>query len=167
MAVEVRVPTLGESVSQGVITRWLKDNGAAVAADEPLFELETDKATMEIPAEAGGKLEILKPAGETVEVGTIVARIMDGAGAAAPKAKPAAAKPAAETPKPAAEPAKPPAAATAKPSVEPPALSPAVRKLLEENHLAPDEVPASGKGGRVTKEDVLRVIEGGKQAQTA
>jgi 2-oxoglutarate dehydrogenase E2 component (dihydrolipoamide succinyltransferase) len=172
MAVEVRIPSLGESVNQGVITRWLKENGAAVAADEPLFELETDKATMEIPAETGGRLEILKPAGETVEVGTIVGRITDGAGAGSAKAKPAAVKAAApEPPKPAAaaakrpaEPAKPSAAETAKSSGEQPAVGPAVRKLLEENHLAPDDVPGSGKGGRVTKEDVLRVIEGGKQA---
>ena len=92
MPVEVRIPSLGESVSQGVIARWLKENGEAVAVDDALLELETDKATMEIPAEAAGRLEILKAAGETVEVGTIVARIADGAGAAT--AKPKAAMPA-------------------------------------------------------------------------
>ena len=68
MGVEVRIPTLGESVTQGVIARWLKEDGEAVAADEILLELETDKATMEIPAEAAGRLEILRQAGETVEV---------------------------------------------------------------------------------------------------
>ena len=73
MAVEVRIPSLGESVSQGVITRWLKENGEAVGADDILLELETDKATMEIPAEAAGRLEILRRAGETVDVGAVVA----------------------------------------------------------------------------------------------
>ena len=96
MAVEVRIPSLGESVSQGVITRWLKDDGASVSRDEALFELETDKATMEIPAETAGRLQILKKAGETDEVETVVGRITDGAGPAAAKPKPAAeAKPAA------------------------------------------------------------------------
>src|SRR5882724_9690685 len=94
MAIEVRIPSLGESVSQGVITRWLKKNGDAVATDDILLELETDKATMEIPAEAAGKLEILQPEGTTVEVGAVVGRISDGAGGA--KRAPA---PAAETPK--------------------------------------------------------------------
>src|SRR5262245_33649403 len=87
MAVEVRIPSLGESVSQGVITRWLKENGEAVAADDILLELETDKATMEITAETAGRLEILKQAGETVDVGAVVARIVDGAGPPAAKPK--------------------------------------------------------------------------------
>jgi len=174
MAVEVRIPSLGESVSQGVIARWLKENGDVVAADEMLLELETDKATMEIPAEAGGTLEILKQAGETVEVGTVVARIANGAGAG--KAKPAAAPAQAEekpqAPAQAAKPAKPAPPAQAKPTAaaqpEPEApLSPAVRKLLAENDLQPQDVDATGKDGRLTKEDVLRVIEGGKKPPAA
>jgi 2-oxoglutarate dehydrogenase E2 component (dihydrolipoamide succinyltransferase) len=153
MAVEVRIPSLGESVSQGVITRWLKESGDAVAADDILFELETDKATMEIPAEAAGRLEILKQAGETVEVGTVVARIADGAGAHAARAK--------EEAKPA------PAVATGtgngpKAASEAP-LSPAVRRLLAEHQIDPGDLSGTGKGGRLTKEDVLRVIEGGKK----
>ncbi len=135
MAVEVRIPSLGESVSQGVIARWLKENGEAVAVDDALFELETDKATMEIPAEAAGRLEILKAAGETVEVGTIVARIADGAGAAAAKPKPAA-------PAPAAAPS-PPAESEEKEDVQ---LSPAVRKLLVENRHRRGRGSRNGKG---------------------
>jgi 2-oxoglutarate dehydrogenase E2 component (dihydrolipoamide succinyltransferase) len=156
MAVEVRIPSLGESVSQGVISRWLKENGEAVAVDDALFELETDKATMEIPAEAAGRLEILKAAGETVEVGTIVARIADGAGAAAAKPKPAA-------PAPAAAPS-PPAESENKEEKEDVQLSPAVRKLLVENRIDAAEVRGTGKGGRLTKEDVLKAIEDGKKA---
>ena len=174
MAVEVRIPSLGESVSQGVIARWLKENGEVVAADDMLFELETDKATMEIPAEAGGTLEILKQAGETVEVGTVVARIANGAGAGKPKpaAAPAQAEEKPPEPAQAAKPAKPAPPAQAKPTAaaqpEPEApLSPAVRKLLAENDLQPQDVDGTGKDGRLTKEDVLRVIDGGKKAPTA
>jgi 2-oxoglutarate dehydrogenase E2 component (dihydrolipoamide succinyltransferase) len=175
MAVEVKIPSLGESVSQGVISRWLKQNGDTVAADDMLLELETDKATMEIPAEAAGTLEILKQAGETVEVGTVVARIANGA--ARPKAA-AAPAPKREEAAPASPPTakreeaapleQPSAPAAAKVSSEGDApLSPAVRKLLTENDIKPEEVEGTGKGGRVTKEDVLRVIEGGKKTQGA
>ncbi len=163
MAVEVRIPSLGESVNQGVIARWLKQNGDVVASDEILFELETDKATMEIPAEAAGKLEILQPEGATVEVGAVVARISDGAGVAesapsaeAPKPAPApavAAKAAAAESK-ATEPAKRP------PSGAKPPLSPAVRKLVEEKGIDPTRLSGSGKGGRLTKEDVLQQADG-------
>jgi len=153
MAVEVRIPSLGESVSEGVIARWLKENGEVVAIDDALLELETDKATMEIPAEAAGRLEILKPAGETVEVGAIVARIADGAAGRAIHDAPteAAEKPA------------------VRPEAQPmaPALSPAVRKLVAENALDAAKIQGTGKGGRVTKEDVLRVIEGAKGAAAA
>jgi 2-oxoglutarate dehydrogenase E2 component (dihydrolipoamide succinyltransferase) len=151
MAVEVRIPTLGESVTQGVIARWLKEDGEAVAADDILLELETDKATMEIPAEAAGRLEILKQAGETVEVGALVARIADGAGTAKPKT---AAAPARDS--------KPASGNGPRPEIEAP-LSPAVRKLLTEHSLDPRALEGTGKGGRLTKEDVLRVIEGGKK----
>ncbi len=159
MAVEVRIPSLGESVSQGVITRWLKENGDAVAADDILLELETDKATMEIPAEAAGRLEILKPAGETVDVGTVVARIADGDGARAGKPKSSSAPTQESKPAPAVSPT---AGNGPKPAVEA-TLSPAVRRLLAEHHIDPGELSGTGKGGRLTKEDVLRVIEGGQK----
>jgi 2-oxoglutarate dehydrogenase E2 component (dihydrolipoamide succinyltransferase) len=151
MAVEVRIPTLGESVTQGVIARWLKEDGEAVAADDILLELETDKATMEIPAEAGGRLEILKQAGETVEVGAVVARIADGAGASKPKT---AAAPARDS--------RPASGNGPRPEADA-ALSPAVRKLLAEHSLDPGELQGTGKGGRLTKEDVLRALEGEKK----
>jgi 2-oxoglutarate dehydrogenase E2 component (dihydrolipoamide succinyltransferase) len=153
MAVDVRIPSLGESVSQGVITRWLKESGDAVVADDILFELETDKATMEIPAEAAGRLEILKQAGETVEVGTVVARIADGAGAREPRSK--------EESKPA--PAVLPGTGNGPRATSEAPLSPAVRRLLAEHEIDPGDLSGTGKGGRLTKEDVLRVIEGGRK----
>ncbi len=82
MSLEVSIPPLGESVSEGMIARWLKRDGDTVKADEPLFELETDKATMEIPAPAAGRLEIVEREGATVRVGTVVARIAEAAPAA-------------------------------------------------------------------------------------
>ena len=94
-SVTVRIPTLGESVNEGVIVRWLKADGDVVQRDEPLLELETDKASVEIPAASAGVLRILKAEGATVEVGDVVARIDAGsAGKAAPTAAPAAARPA-------------------------------------------------------------------------
>jgi 2-oxoglutarate dehydrogenase E2 component (dihydrolipoamide succinyltransferase) len=174
MAVEVRIPTLGESVSEGVIARWLKENGDVVGADEPLLELETDKASMEIPAESAGKLEILVEVGATVQVGDVVARIDDSAkGDAAPAAK-AEAKPAAKPAKAApTESAGAPVAASheateaerAEPAPseakagEDPRLSPAVRRLVEENGIDPSSIEGTGKDGRLTKEDVLRHLE--------
>ena len=165
MAFEVRIPTLGESVTEGVIVRWAKQDGEAVKPDDILLELETDKASMELPAERAGVLRIVKAAGEKVAVGELVARIEEdgGARAAAPAApKPAPAAP--ETPNPApVMPAAPraPAEAEAEPvaarGVGP--LSPAVRRLLAEHDLDPTLVPASGKGGRLTKEDVLAYLE--------
>ncbi|MGH7787481.1 MAG: biotin/lipoyl-containing protein, partial [Candidatus Binatia bacterium] len=82
MPVDVQIPTLGESVSEGVIVRWIKQDGESVAMDEPLFELETDKASIEIPAPSGGVVKILSKEGATVKVGDVVARI-DGAAAGA------------------------------------------------------------------------------------
>src|SRR5512140_2167487 len=81
MPIEVRIPTLGESVSEGVIVRWVKADGDTVQVDEPLLELETDKASVEIPAAGGGVLRVLRKEGETVQVGDVVARIEDGAAA--------------------------------------------------------------------------------------
>jgi 2-oxoglutarate dehydrogenase E2 component (dihydrolipoamide succinyltransferase) len=178
MAVEVRIPTLGESVSEGVIARWLKENGDVVGVDEPLLELETDKASMEIPAESAGKLEILSPVGATVQVGDVVARIDasakgDGAPAAKAEAKPAVKAPPTES-------AGAPVAAsreTAEPeraepkrsdakAGEDPRLSPAVRRLVEENGIDPSSIEGTGKDGRLTKEDVLRHLEA-KPPETA
>src|SRR5690242_748810 len=125
---EIRVPTLGESVTEATIGRWFKKAGEAVAVDEPLVELETDKVTIEVPAPSAGVLgEIIAKDGETVAVGALLGQINDGAGAAKPAAAPAAAKPAA-----AAAPAPAPAA-KAPPSDAP--LAPSVRKLSAESGI--------------------------------
>ncbi len=178
---EVIVPTLGESVTEAIISRWIKQAGEAVGADEPIVELETDKVTLEVNAPAAGVLESQAVnEGDTVEVGALLAVVAVGAGSAAPA--PAAAAPTAA----------PPAAAAAAPTaassgIDPAAitrgadgkvgagellaflgaatqqpvmpLSPAVQRLVNEKNLDPSRIPASGKDGRLTKEDVLKVIE--------
>jgi 2-oxoglutarate dehydrogenase E2 component (dihydrolipoamide succinyltransferase) len=161
MPIDITIPSLGESVSQGVITRWLKQSGDLVAVDELLFELETEKAAMEIPAEAAGRLEILVEGGSEVSVGTVVGRIVEDGSAKTAPARGAAAHPAA--PGPAASRSAPaPAATEAAPVTaaspgrgEAAPLSPAVRKLLAEHGLDAAAIAGSGKGGRITKADVL------------
>lgn len=157
MATEIKVPTLGESVTEATVSKWFKEVGDAVAADEPLLELETDKVTLEVNAPAAGTLaEIVVPAGTDVEVGALLGTIAEGK--AARGAKPAAAKntePAKAEP----APAEPEPAATA--------LSPAVRKLVEEHDLDAAAIPATGKDGRLTKGDVLAYLEGGEETPAA
>ena len=161
---EIRVPTLGESVTEATIGRWFKKAGDAVAVDEPLVELETDKVTIEVPAPSAGTLgEIVAKDGETVAVGALLGQISDGAGGAKPA--PAAA-PAKEASKPA-----PTAAATAAPAVvkAPPSdvpLAPSVRKISAESGIDAATVPGSGKDGRVTKGDMLAAIEKAASAPT-
>jgi 2-oxoglutarate dehydrogenase E2 component (dihydrolipoamide succinyltransferase) len=166
MAVDVRVPPLGESISEGVIVRWLKQHGDPVQVDDPLLELETEKATMEIVAEAAGRLEVLMAEGATVTVGSVVARLAD-AGAAVADAPARTTERGGETPPPTAPAAREPApsgAAGPRPdgrrdAAERPPLSPAVRKLVAEHDLDASAVRATGKGGRLTKGDVLESIE--------
>src|SRR5215510_4274379 len=155
---EIRVPTLGESVTEATIGRWFKKAGEAVAVDEPLVELETDKVTIEVPAPSAGVLgEIVAKDGETVAVGALLGQINDGAaGAAKAAAAPAAAKPVA--PPPAAAPAPAPAAKAP--------LAPSVRKLSAESGVDASTVPGSGKDGRVTKGDMLAAIEKAASAPT-
>jgi len=148
MTVEVRIPQLGESVTEGTIARWLKQNGDVVEAEEPVLELETDKATMEIPAGASGQLSIVEPQGAVVHVGTVVARITEGAARGARTAPPAAPSP----------PSLPSTQTVTTPAADP-ALSPAVRKLVAEHALDPAQLSGTGKGGRLTKGDVLRHLE--------
>src|SRR5689334_16940760 len=157
---EIRVPTLGESVTEATIGRWFKKAGEAVAVDEPLVELETDKVTIEVPAPSAGVLgEIAAKDGDTVAVGALLGMINDGAAGAA---KPAAAAPAAVKPAAAAAPA--PAAPKAAPSDAP--LAPSVRKLSAESGIDASTVPGSGKDGRVTKGDMLAAIEKAASAPT-
>ncbi|MBI3701563.1 MAG: 2-oxoglutarate dehydrogenase complex dihydrolipoyllysine-residue succinyltransferase [Afipia sp.] len=158
---EIRVPTLGESVTEATIGKWFKKPGDSVAVDEPLVELETDKVTIEVPAPSAGTLgEIVAKDGETVAVGALLGQISEGAGGA----KPAAAKPA-EAPKAAAS-----AAAAAPAQKSPPVDSPqapSVRKLSAESGVNPATVLGSGKDGRVTKGDMLAAIEKAASAPTS
>ena len=147
MTVEIKVPTLGESVTEATVIQWFKSAGESIATDEMLLELETDKVTLEIPSPAGGRLaEIRADAGDNVEVGAILGLIEEGAAGDAPakKTEPA--------PAPQPEPDVPAAAAQH-------SLSPAVRKMVVENDLDPATIPATGKDGRITKSDVLKVID--------
>lgn len=161
---EIRVPTLGESVTEATIGRWFKKAGEAVAVDEPLVELETDKVTIEVPAPSAGTLsEIIAADGTTVAVGALLGQITDGAAGAKPAAAPA--KPAAAAPAPAAAaPAAAPAAPKAPPADTP--LAPSVRKLSAETGIDASTVPGSGKDGRVTKGDMLAAIERAASAPT-
>jgi 2-oxoglutarate dehydrogenase E2 component (dihydrolipoamide succinyltransferase) len=159
---EIRVPTLGESVTEATIGRWFKKAGDPVAVDEPLVELETDKVTIEVPAPSAGTLgEIAAKDGDTVAVGALLGMINDGAAGAARPAAAAPAKAAAPAPAAAAAPAAPPKAA---PSDAPPA--PSVRKLSTESGVDAATVPGSGKDGRVTKGDMLAAIEKAASAPT-
>ncbi len=149
---DIRVPTLGESVTEATVGKWFKQSGEAVAVDEPLVELETDKVTLEVPAPAAGVLtDIAVKAGDTVAVGALLGQITDGAGAAVAKAPPATAK-APETPKPAPAPAPAPSA----PPMPPP---PSVRKMATESGIDAAKVDGSGVRGQVTKGDMMAAIE--------
>jgi 2-oxoglutarate dehydrogenase E2 component (dihydrolipoamide succinyltransferase) len=164
---EIRVPTLGESVTEATIGRWFKKAGDAVAVDEPLVELETDKVTIEVPAPSAGTLgEIAAKDGETVAVGALLGQINDGAAGAAAKPAAAPAKAAAPAPPPpaAAAPAPAPTAPKAPPTDAP--LAPSVRKLSAESGIDASTVPGSGKDGRVTKGDMLAAIEKAASAPT-
>jgi 2-oxoglutarate dehydrogenase E2 component (dihydrolipoamide succinyltransferase) len=160
MSIEVKVPVLGESISEATIGEWLKQPGEAVAADEPIASLETDKVAVEVPAPSAGVMgQQMYAAGDTVQVGALLAMIeAAGSGASpAPSPAPAAAK---ADPAPAASaPAPSPA-----PSGEPVSLSPAVRRLVLEHGLDPTGIKGTGKDGRLTKEDVLAAAESAKAA---
>ena len=165
MTLEVRVPQLPESVADATLVAWHKRVGDSVARDENLADLETDKVVLEVPAPAAGVIKSLdREAGSTVTSGQLLAVIDEQAGAGAP-AKPAPkaeGRKGAETAKP--EPAKPlPAAgaAPAAPRKEEPAgkLSPAARRMVEENRLAPEDIAGSGRDGRITKSDVAHHLE--------
>lgn len=158
MASEIRVPTLGESVTEATIAQWYKKPGEPVSMDEPLCELETDKVTIEVPAQSAGVLEeILFEEGATVEVGALLGSIdADGKAAAPAQAQKAAsapkATPAPETPMAAPKPAPTPTQSGA--------LAPSVRRLVSEHGLSPADIVATGKDGRLTKGDVLAAVSG-------
>src|ERR671913_208825 len=149
MATEIRVPTLGESVSEATIGRWFKKPGDPVKADEPLVELETDKVTLEVnPPTAGTLGDIVAKDGDTVTPGAVLGSIVEGGAATGPAA---GAKPA-EAQKPA------PAPAAARPVQD---HGPAVARLARESGVSPASVAASGRDGRATKGDMLTAIAGG------
>ena len=164
MAIEIIVPTLGESVSDATVARWIKTTGDIVAVDEPIVELETDKVTLEVPAPAAGQIgDIVAAEGTVVEVGAILARLKEGAGGAPSKPADSEAKTFAEKPaqQPAKKPAKQGAAAPLAPAnvVSQDHLSPAVRRLVTEHNLDPARISGTGVGGRLTKADVLNAVK--------
>ena len=151
MSIEIKVPTMGESVTEATVARWFKKEGDAVKRDEPLLELETDKVTVEVPAPADGAIESISvKAGDTVQVGSLLGSIAEGAAgkAAAPAAK-------AEAPKAAPAAASAPAAA---PKADAPAM-PSARRISEESGVPLSSVAGTGKDGRVTKGDMLGALE--------
>jgi pyruvate dehydrogenase E2 component (dihydrolipoamide acetyltransferase) len=184
-AIDVVMPQMGVSVSEGTITKWLKQEGEQVAADEPLLEISTDKVDTEVPSPGEGVVQqILVQEGETVDVGTKLAVIAPpGAEAAAPE--PAAPEPAAEAPAPPPPPEPPPAAeapAPAPPPPQPPAappepapdtdgagektfVSPVVARIASEHGVDVSQVSGTGRGGRVTKKDIMAFVESGAPAE--
>ncbi|WP_336977957.1 2-oxoglutarate dehydrogenase complex dihydrolipoyllysine-residue succinyltransferase [Altererythrobacter fulvus] len=159
MTIEVKVPTLGESVTEATVGEWLKKPGEAVKADEPIASLETDKVAVEVPSPVAGVMGEYKVAlGDTVEVGAVLALVEEGAVAAA------------ATPAPAAQPAPAPAipaAVTPEPAeTDSLTLSPAVRRAVLEHGIDPSTVKGTGKDGRLTKEDVLSAAKA-KEASPA
>lgn len=148
MAKKVSIPALGESVTEAVLLRWIKNEGEAVKLDEPLCELETDKANVELPSPAAGVLKHLKKAGSALKIGDVVAEVDENATASASAA-------------PKAESAKPAPAAEAKPqgdSIKDANLTPSVKKLVREHEVPLEDLHGTGPRGRVTKDDVLSAV---------
>lgn len=184
MAIEIKVPVLGESVAEATVAKWFKQPGDAVAVDEPLVELETDKVTVEVNSPVAGALaSIIVPEGTDVEVDALLGTIEEGAAGAeaapaapasepvpapvaAPAPQPAPAAPAAPAPAPAV-PAPAPAAPVVAAAAPAKPLSPAVRKLVDDNNLDAALIAATGKDGRITKGDVLAAIEAGSAVRRA
>jgi pyruvate dehydrogenase E2 component (dihydrolipoamide acetyltransferase) len=181
-AIEVVMPQMGVSVSEGTVTKWLRQEGETIVADEPLLEISTDKVDTEIPSPGTGVVQqILVPEGETVEVGTLLATIAPegAAGPPAPTPEPAAAPEPAAEPEPSAHEHKEPEAEPApeprasEPEREPTSdngktfVSPVVARIAAEHGVDPDTVPGSGRGGRVTKKDILSHLESGPAAPAA
>ncbi len=148
--IEVRIPEVGESVTEVQIVAWLKEDGDYVEVDEPIAEIDSDKASFELPAPAAGTLKIEVPEGEIVKVGDVVARIDESAAPAAP------ASPATETKTPAAEPSPEKAPAPAASKKHP---SPAAEALMAHAGLTPDQVEGTGREGRITPADVKKAME--------
>jgi 2-oxoglutarate dehydrogenase E2 component (dihydrolipoamide succinyltransferase) len=161
MTIEIKVPAMGESVTEATVGKWFKAQGDSVARDEPLLELETDKVTVEVPAPADGALQsIAVKTGDTVQVGALLGTIAEGAGAKAPQAPPPSSAARSTPPPCTAEeetPPKPAVQAAQAPHTD--SLMPSVRRIAEESGLRPADVSGTGKDGRVTKGDMLAALE--------
>src|SRR6266511_918694 len=167
-AVDVVMPQMGVSVSEGTITKWMKQEGEQIEADEPLLEISTDKVDTEVPSPGSGIVtQILVPEGETVEVGTKLAVIGGEAGAPAEAQAPSGAESPAPAPAPAPEPA--PAAQQTNGDEQDGKsfVSPVVARIASEHGVDVSSVPGSGRGGRVTKKEILAVVESGAEAAPA
>ncbi|MEQ8965205.1 MAG: 2-oxoglutarate dehydrogenase complex dihydrolipoyllysine-residue succinyltransferase [Azospirillaceae bacterium] len=165
MSIEIVVPTLGESVSEATVAQWLKKPGDSVSRDEPVVELETDKVTLEVNATGAGTLQEIKvKEGDSVEVGAVLGLIGEGGEAAAPAPAAKGDGEAAKAPAPAPSPAK--AEETAAEGESDAIALPAARKLIEEHGLEASAIKGTGKGGRITKEDVLTHLEQRKDEAT-
>ncbi len=164
--IEMRVPTIGESINEVTLSQWLKEDGAYVNRDEPICEFESDKATLEFPAEASGKLIHVAKEGDDLEIGALVARIDTDATAPDESTDSATTQP--ETAAPSGKPeenTQKQAVSTESNAAGHP--SPAAAKLMREAGLQPQDVQGTGKGGRITKQDVLRAIEQKAKAPAA
>ncbi len=150
MAQEIKVPEMGESITEATILSWIKNEGDPLQADEVVAELETDKVTMEVRAPSGGILgKILKKAGEVVKVGEIIGQVHENGGISSPSSE------------------KKEAAPTPSQAPSKPGILPAAMKLIQENHLNPSEITGTGKNGQITKEDVILHLEKKSQVQSA
>jgi len=166
MLAEVKVPEVGESITEGTLVQWFKEEGDVVRIDDPLFELETDKITLEVPSEYAGRIHLLVAADEKVNIGQVVATVDTDAAQEA----------AVPTQQPPPEAITPPSPVTDGPPISPPAglqqattkvaemaerksLSPAVRRMVDEFKLDPEAIAGTGRGGRITKEDVVRHLQ--------
>jgi 2-oxoglutarate dehydrogenase E2 component (dihydrolipoamide succinyltransferase) len=161
MTIEIKVPAMGESVTEATISKWFKKEGDAVKRDEPLLELETDKVTVEVPSPADGAIEsISAQQGATVQVGALLGAIAEGKAGTAPKAV----APKAEAPKPAAPAAPAPKAPST--TTDAPAM-PSAKRIAEESGIAVSSVAGTGKDGRVTKGDMLGALSARSSAPVA
>jgi 2-oxoglutarate dehydrogenase E2 component (dihydrolipoamide succinyltransferase) len=178
MLIEIKVPSVGESVTEALLAQWFKNDGDLVKKDEPLFVIETDKVTLEVVAETDGVLSIQVAEGETVAIGAVVGTL-DSEGAARPDAAPtveATEETGKDASAPPVEPVKPDKPEQQPPEPEAPApvprqtirpadselqLTPAVRRLVAEKNLDPTLIPGTGPNGRITKGDVVLYLESG------